>query len=97
MSLIEPEADTIVRRYPALYFRKSVGAALREFRRNRTMTQDDVALAAAIPTKATLSNWENGHYAMSLDQLWLMSRVLGVSVADITARAEAIAVERGWR
>ena len=60
---------------------------LKEARRNRKLTQDELALKVNT-TKSTISNYENGHSTPSNDMLVLLSDVLQITTDYLLGRSE---------
>ena len=62
--------------------REGFGAALRRFREDRGMSQDELAARAGMP-QGTISAIERGTRAPGVDTLWKMVQGLGVSPNDV--------------
>lgn len=61
---------------------KMVGQFLKELRRERSMTQEELGERVGVTNK-TISKWENGNYMPPIDVLMLLSEIYGVSINEI--------------
>ena len=59
-----------------------VGKKIQEERLNLGMSQDILAEALSV-TRQALSRWENGLSAPSIDSLITLSRIFGISIAEL--------------
>ena len=60
---------------------------LKESRKNRKLTQDELALKVNT-TKSTISNYENGHSTPSNDMLVLLSNALQITTDYLLGRSD---------
>ena len=77
-SIPAPDADDAGERWPA----RLIGGRLRETRRSRGLTLDDVAAAAGV-TKSFVSAVERGETAPSIGSLYRICDALGISMASL--------------
>jgi len=63
---------------------KVIGQFLKELRREKSMTQEELGERVGVTNK-TISKWENGNYMPPIDILMLLSEIYGVSINDIIA------------
>lgn len=70
----------------------AIGEAVRKARREQSLSQEELALAAGISTK-TLHNVEGGTSGMRIDTLLRLLRVLGLGL-EISARAPSALLRR---
>lgn len=57
--------------------RRELGRRLRELRRERDLTQEQLAERAGVDSK-TISRAENGHFNIGVDLIGALARALGV-------------------
>ena len=57
--------------------RRELGQRLRELRRERDLTQEQLAERAGVDSK-TISRAENGHFNIGVDLIGALARALGV-------------------
>ncbi|PWI45957.1 helix-turn-helix transcriptional regulator [Streptomyces sp. ICBB 8177] len=76
MPAAPPPDDLVLRQ------RQAVGDRIRLLRRERGLTQEQLAERSGLDRK-TVSRAENGRYSMPLDHLVMMARALGVHLADL--------------
>jgi DNA-binding XRE family transcriptional regulator len=67
--------------------RLRLGAALRELRHRRGLSQQQVADMAGVDRKSVV-RVEAGQYAINIDRLWLLADSLSVSLTELAALAE---------
>ncbi|AGP30098.1 XRE family transcriptional regulator [Corynebacterium terpenotabidum Y-11] len=74
---------------------QAIGAALRDLRKSRGLTQDDLADQASDTgiTRRTIYRIESGQTSPSAVLLWALADALGVSLEELVHRAEALAAE----
>lgn len=61
---------------------KAIGRFLKELRREKGMTQDELGKEIGVTNK-TISKWENGNYMPPIDVLMLLSEMYNVSINEI--------------
>lgn len=61
---------------------KAIGRFLKELRREKGMTQDELGKEIGVTNK-TISKWENGNYMPPVDVLMLLSEMYNVSINEI--------------
>lgn len=66
---------------------EEIGARLRSLRKERDLTQSELARQTGIP-QPDLSRMEKGEYRVSLDRLFKILAVLGMTVTEFFAVAE---------
>lgn len=68
--------------------RRALGDALRRLRANRRLSQEDLALEAAVD-RSYLGRIERGEAAMSVDKIWQICQALEVSPVELFTQAMA--------
>lgn len=66
----------------------TVGQNIKYFRKQRKMTQDDLAEAVGYNNGTAVSRMEHGEFAPSLEKLEKIAQVLNVSVPELTGEQE---------
>lgn len=67
--------------------RQHLGSALRELRRRRGLSQQQLADLAGVDRKSVVRA-EAGQHAMNVDRLWLLADSLSVSLSELAWLAE---------
>lgn len=75
---------------PGLALRLSFSQAVREIRDCRNLSQEALASRAGVD-RHSISRWEQGLCAPTLDRLWSLADALGVPLSDLLRRQEEIA------
>ncbi len=61
---------------------KVIGQFLKELRKEKGMTQEELGKAIGVTNK-TISKWENGNYMPPIDVFVMLSELYGVSINEI--------------
>jgi len=76
-------------------FLRALGARLAQIRRERGLTQEQLAELAGVDPQ-TIQRAENGRTALSLVRLRGIAKVLGVGLADLFGAEQASVPEAPW-
>lgn len=76
--------------------RIAFGQAIAEFRKQYNVSQEKLALAAQID-RSYMGRIERGEQSVSIDKIWSIADVLGISPAKLFARAQKLMRRRGER